>query len=619
MAKKKAKCSEMAQNLHDIAMIIGTEPGVKDLDGVLDRMQQHFPAIRRDDLADAIVEATEGQASQADALRDKLNEIKREARSDRALRDKITDLQQALKAGEVPRPTRRAKQPTEPIKQLREIRDGLKKQIAQSDPARKQRLESQITDLERVLESGDIRPSQPRVEVRESRDLERLQFQRDRLRGQIQNRIRALKPRTMFDRIADPFNGARALMTSFDFSGFIRQGGFIVVSHPIRGLKALPDMFLAFASAQKAAKAHADIMNSADAPLLVKSGLFIAPVDGSTSLSKREEAYMTTWIDKLQESEVGRAIAFPVVGSSRAYVTVLNKLRVDAFRAMAAGLGRNGEVTIEEAKAIANFVNVATGRGKLGSLEQNAVALNTAFFAPRYVVSRFQLIAGQPFYGGNARTRKAIALEYARYLGGMGIIYALASAAGGELEEDPTSSNFGKIRIGNTRIDPLSGISQVMVLGGRVAKGETKSSITEAKKPIRGKDVPFGGDNTFDVMTRFGRTKLSPMFGTAIDVAVGENVVGETVTAESAIKNLLIPLSFKEIGDTIEEQGVSRGTALGLLSIFGAGIQTYGKHVDTLSEAEYQALLSKYTTKRGHPHKGREELVKAIREARKKK
>lgn len=228
-----------------------------------------------------------------------------------------------------------------------------------------------------------------------------------------------------------------------------------------------------------------------------------------------------------------------------------------------------------EAKAIANFVNVATGRGPLGGMENSALMLNNVFFAPRYVASRFQLLIGQPFFGGNARTRKLIAKEYARYLIGMAMVYSLGKLAGGETEEDPTSANFGKIRFGRTRLDPLSGISQATVFVSRLATGKTKSSISDRVTPIRGEDVPYGGTNVGNVLFNFFRGKLSPRYGTVVNVIAGENVVGEKVTLKSAMADLVVPLSFRDILETMQEQGVPKGTALSLLAIFGMGVQTY--------------------------------------------
>jgi len=422
-----------------------------------------------------------------------------------------------------------------------------------------------------------------------------------------------MKPRGIWEHIADPFNTARALMTSLDLSAVLRQGGFIVIGNPTRAAKAMPAMFRAMLSEKARQKINKEIRNRPNAPLYKKAGLFLSDILGK--LTQFEEAYMTRWAAKIPG----------IAASERAYSTFLNKLRADTFDTLVATLTKGGQPTLQEIQVIANFINVATGRGSLGSLEKNAIALNTVFFAPRYVTSRFQLMVGQPLFKGTARTRKLIAGEYARFLIGMGTVYLLSNMIGGDTEPDPRSSDFGKIRFGNTRLDPLSGISQTAVVTSRLVTGKIKSTQTGELKIIRG-DVKFGQSDSFDILTRFLRYKLSPMFSTAVNVATGEDPVGQPVTPKSTVKNLVIPLAMKDIHETIQEQGLPKGASMGLLSIFGMGLQTYGRHVETMTKREIQFELSEVTyikdttidgikKKKGEAHKGKSAWVKALKEA----
>ena len=272
---------------------------------------------------------------------------------------------------------------------------------------------------------------------------------------------------------------------------------------------------------------------------------------------------------------------------------------------------------------------MATGRGTLGALEQAAVPLNTLFFAPRLTASRFQILLGKPFFGGNNRTRKLIAKEYARYLIGMGLLYATALFAFPDdyidVEIDPRSTDFGKLRIGNTRLDPLSGLSQTVVLMSRMISGKTKSTFTGEITPIRGKDVPFGRANTLEVLTRFMRNKLSPMFGTAANIITGTDFKGDPVTIKSEAKNLLTPMAVSEVFESIKEQGVPAGTAISLMSIFGMGVMSYGKHYETMTDDELRKEINKNLYKRNgtredgskykinQPKRDKEDYVKALR------
>ncbi len=506
-----------------------------------------------------------------------------DARSIKNIEDQIDALNKHLEEGTLPESAKKDAFVSEQTRLAREIRDDIKKQIAKSEPAVKKRLQGQIKDLTARIESGDIQPKEKAVSVPQSKQLERLQFERDELQREIRQRLNDLKPRSFFDKaIQSPFNAARNIMTAFDFSAVFRQGGFIAVGHPVRAIKNLVPMFKAFSSKQRQDKIAKDIKDRPNAPLYAKSGLFIAPTDGSYQLSKQEEIMQSKLISSAEKALPGLA------GSNRAYITFLNELRADSFDTMAAGLSKNGEVTQSEAEAIARYVNVATGRGNLGKFETAAEALNVAFFAPRYVASRFQLLGGlfttpiKAIAGPNKRVHRQVLKEYARYLFGMTMVYALAGLAGEvfdfdiEFEWDPRSPDFGKIKIGNTRLDPLSGISQVTVLLSRVISGQVKSSVTGEISQIRGDDVGFGRRTTAGIIGSFLRYKLSPMFGTTLNILTGEDPIGRPFEIGDLPKNLLVPLSFKEIKDTLEEQGMAKGIILSTLAIFGMGVQTYG-------------------------------------------
>jgi hypothetical protein len=147
-------------------------------------------------------------------------------------------------------------------------------------------------------------------------------------------------------------------------------------------------------------------------------------------------------------------------------------------------------------------------------------------------------------------------------------------AIGGKVEYDPRSSDFGKIRFGNTRLDPMAGLSQTAVLLGRMGTGETKTGKGKIV-PIIGDKVPYGGRDAASVLWAFLRSKLSPVVGTGLDVVSGKNVVGGKVTYKDIPESLLLPLSFNDIYDIMKEEGVAAGTAMAVLGLFGMGLQNY--------------------------------------------
>lgn len=272
-----------------------------------------------------------------------------------------------------------------------------------------------------------------------------------------------------------------------------------------------------------------------------------------------------------------------VAGTQRAHSAFLNKLRADSFDVLAKTLvRRQNELTPERARDIANFLNVSTGRGSLGVRGDSAlVVLNTAFFAPRWVASRFQLLIGQPLWKPIGRKDwpmvRLIAEEYGKFFIAIGVIYGLWGMAGGEeVETDSRSSDFGKLRVGETRVDLMAGLQQQTVLLSRLGSGETKKRSGKIV-PIRGEDIPFRGDTSASAIGNFLRTKLAPMPASTLDLLTGKDVVHRPVTLQSELIDLSTPLAYGDIYKAMVAQGVSEGTALALLAIFGAGVQTYDR------------------------------------------
>lgn len=491
---------------------------------------------------------------------------------------------------------------------------------------------NQIEALQKKIKDGDYSRA-----VRVPRELneanQKAAFELDKLRREFRLRQfhEELKNRSWvaryLDNTASGINLARAIMTSFDLSGYLRQGGFITLGHPVRGLKAVPDMLRAFASEQKAHAVIADIDSRPNAPLYRKYKLAITRSDGS--LSEMEEAYMTRFLERMVAKPgqpvrnvvrgAANVVLAPVRGSGRAYTTLLNKLRADSFDAMAATLSNSGELTDAEGKAIANYINAATGRGTVPGMSESAAAgLNTIFFAPKLVASRFQLLAGQPLYGGSNRTRALIAQDYARFMAGLSVVYSLGYglflATGHDddeeerrpfIETDPRSSSFGRMRFGDWFVDPLAGIAQVTTFLARTISGENKTAAGSVsalrdnyratnglyragqlldKAGFEGLAGAFPAEPDFEKSNPFGmsaggvvgsfvRSKLAPVPGAVVNTVTGENMIGQPTTPGQSVVDLVTPMTFGNLIDAMEDKGVPGGVALVMAEVLGMSVQ----------------------------------------------
>jgi hypothetical protein len=385
-----------------------------------------------------------------------------------------------------------------------------------------------------------------------SKEIEDLRYQLDVEKNRADGLIDALRPRTAVEKGKDVINSVRSIMTSLDISAPGRQGLALGISNPTKVPKAFANQLRAFGSEKEAYKIARAIEERANAKLYRSSGLYLAPVDNLTRLSAREENFMANLAAKLPG----------VKASERAYATYLNQLRADVFDTMAEALAKGGKLDDESAAAIANYINIATGRGDLGKLAPAAETLNTIFFAPRYAASRFQFLLGQPLMKGNVAANKLIAKEYAKFLVGTGTLLALGHLAGGKLEGDPRSSDFGKIRFGDTRIDVGGGLNQSATFLARMVTGQTKTG-DQIKKQSRQHTA-----------VRFVRSKAAPVVGAGWSIAEGKDYIGQPVSTWSVLKGFL-PMTGRELYEALQEEGLEASDTVKLLNLLGVPVSEY--------------------------------------------
>ena len=86
--------------------------------------------------------------------------------------------------------------------------------------------------------------------------------------------------------------------------------------------------------------------------------------------------------------------------------------------------------------------------------------------------------------------------------------------------------------------------------------------------------APYSKEMRRSVLAAWSRPLL-PAIGSTLNSLEGRNVVGEEVTPGTLAMSLAVPISMRDIKKAMEEQGVSGGSALGMLSLFGVGLQSY--------------------------------------------
>lgn len=395
------------------------------------------------------------------------------------------------------------------------------------------------------------------------------------------------------------------LTQSIDLSAAGRQGWKLGSANPSIVPNAFFKQLTAMKSESHAYKIQQALEKDPSYNIAKKSGVEFTE-DAVHSADKAEEKFMSRWLEVETEGKKGpmlKAIKAwnwlntPVRASERAYRTYLNVLRLDAFKKLAAAAADspNGpsDATL---KAIANYINIATGRGKIGMTNKGAGALNEIFFAPRLRASQFNWLFGQPFYKGDVTSRKLIAEQYARHLAAVGAALTLGYMAHQVsdkpdekfIEWDPRSTDFGKMRFGDTRIDLMAGLGQATTLLARTGTGTTKQASGKIA-PLRDNmrlDVDAStlddtgrmkhdAQGVGDVVGRYLTNSLAPDMGYAWHALSGKDFKGDDFNLINESGNLITPMSFGNIKEVMTAHGIPAGTAITLLEMLGASVQHY--------------------------------------------
>ncbi|KKL56359.1 hypothetical protein LCGC14_2246180, partial [marine sediment metagenome] len=286
----------------------------------------------------------------------------------------------------------------------------------------------------------------------------------------------------------------------------------------------------------------------------------------STSLTKQPEFFQS----RLAESLPG------LVASQRGFVTALNWLRAQGAEMMINKLGKTA--TVKELQAMGDYINTSTGLGKMGFIGKKLVSLNGVLFAPRQVTARFKLVLGEPifraYFTGSPRAAKIIVTEYAKFLAVAATTYGLWQLSkDNTIETNPLSSDWGKLKRGDLRIDILFGMSQNIVFLARQIKGEKLSlgsgRVADLDNPL------FGQPDRWDVMSDFFRQKLAPVPGAATSTIVGTDPINQVASWEGQAAGLMVPITVKDLWEGIVDQGIPKGTALSVLAVLGMGIAAF--------------------------------------------
>jgi len=401
------------------------------------------------------------------------------------------------------------------------------------------------------------------------------------------------------DLFMDIINLPRAIRSSWDLSAPLRQGLILSASHPSKAFNSSSDMLKALVKEKWAAASEKELWSRPNAPWYRKAKLAIMPVGRTKyTLTHAEEAFATRLTDKKWAKWVG------LRQSERAYVSYLNRLRADVFDEVCSKWAKEGfdpalgwasepnAIIRQRTEDLARYINWASGRGPTLGREGGDLnkVLNIGFWSFRYQTSK--LLPFQTFLGTFGRKemgnvvfgmdrkvwKQALRDQLITFsLGMTALTLAYYKLGPDSVQLDPRSADFGKIKIGNTRLDFWGGFQQYArfyanLFSGKAVSGSTQSLYDYSELPswgLSGRQIP-----TF----RFFTSKLNPALGFGWNIVGGKNYVGEEYGSKPKAKvarDELMPLFLLDLWEAIEETGLE-GAFIAAPGVLGVGVQTYG-------------------------------------------
>jgi len=364
--------------------------------------------------------------------------------------------------------------------------------------------------------------------------------------------------------ISDVLNVPRSLMASFDLSAAGRQG-LLMVSRP-EYWRALGPMVRSFKSEKVFRAIQDDISSHPTYPLMQEAKLALTDI-GQAAVA-REEPFAAQIAERIP-------IAGAVIrASGRAYVGFLNKVRADVFdNAVRHARESGAEVTPEFTRSLADWINTFTGRGRIGALEPAAKILNGVFFSPRLMAARLQVLNPQFYTSLQPQARREALRTLLSSTSGVVGVLGVAALSGARVGIDPRSADFGKIRIGNTRIDLLAGYQQPIRLAAQLLTGTVVSSTT-GKEMVLGDPGKFRPLTRIDIIARWFENKTSPVASFILDLARGVDNLGQPIRLREEILSRIVPMAWQDTWEAIQEWGTKGALAAPLVTV-GIGVQTY--------------------------------------------
>lgn len=483
------------------------------------------------------------------------------------------------------------------------------------------RLEKRIEELQRKIDEEDFSEKTPSPLLKNPR-LTQLRAEKLRLQGEYDKEfyknklLNRTKAERWKDRLWNAWGLTRLLRATGEASFVGVQGLTLTIRALLRNPTVLKQAFKEGIETFKSEKKTEHFLNE------IKSQDYYPELKGSklsltephAEITARDELFLSDYANMVWNT-VGYPLklvspkayekfkaATPFKAFERAAVGYLDTLRVARWldgKQMLEGQGISYESNPKAFQQMADVVNTLTARASLGIAEHPKVAagLTKIFFSPRlwasaiktstpYALYHFgKMRAGANGWKPSVAQKMAISdLTTQIALTTSMVMLAKAYFDGDDdpntgVEMNPTSSDFGKIKIGDIRVDPWGGKIQQVILFSRIMAGSVK------KKD--GRKVELGTPNQtptrWELLNEMATNKLAP------SPRIVKNYLGKEVKKDGTytdnygnpydlsdeLLNNLYPIYWENIKELEADGHDPIDNLLIFYAFFGGGVNVY--------------------------------------------
>lgn len=373
----------------------------------------------------------------------------------------------------------------------------------------------------------------------------------------------------------------KSTVASIDNSFFGRQG-----------IKTLLDPLTTKIWVRDFAKSFVDIgkeLKSGNAIDAIKADIYSRPY--AVSGKYRAGGY---GLDVLSEEAFPSSLPekIPLLGrlykaSEVAYNGGALRMRADLADNLIAHADKNRVNTLDkkQAQPLGHLISSLTGRGSIGKAEAIGKELNVLLFSVKFAKANFDTLTAHMFdkkVRQNKFARKEAAFKTMRIVSTIASLLFMAKLLDPDsVDEDPRSTNFGKIKAFGHWVDITGGMASLTVLASRLVPSKHNGKWGWWYKSSAGNYIElgkkYGGLTALDVAENFFEGKLSPVAGIFRDVWKGKTFSGEPVTLKGELYNVTTPISIQSYRELMQDPGVTSVDMVGLmmLDIFGLSVSTY--------------------------------------------